>query len=53
MRKDFCFPSAGQRKLHPDPNLLLDGSAIPVVTEIKFLGLISDHNSHLNLALII
>jgi len=28
------------RKLHPEPELLLNGTLIPVVEEVKFLGLI-------------
>jgi len=30
------------RKLHPDPHLSLNGSPIPVVEEVKFLGVIFD-----------
>jgi len=30
------------RKLHPEPELLLNGTPVPVVEEVKFLGLISD-----------
>ena len=30
------------RKLHPDPQLTLNGNLIPVVEEVKFLGMIFD-----------
>jgi len=30
------------RKLHPEPELFLNGTLIPVVEEVKFLGLIFD-----------
>ena len=30
------------RKLHPEPELLLNGTPVPVVEEVKFLGLIFD-----------
>ena len=41
--KTVCMHFCNKRKLHPDPELLLDGTVIPVVKEAKFLGLIFDH----------
>ena len=40
--KTVCMHFCNKRKLHPDPTLLLDGTAIPLVTETKFLGLMFD-----------
>ncbi|MEN8173077.1 MAG: reverse transcriptase domain-containing protein [Chloroflexota bacterium] len=40
--KTVCMHFCQKRRLHPEPNLLLDGSPIPVVKETKFLGLIFD-----------
>ena len=41
--KTVCMHFCNKRKLHPDPTLLLDGTALPVVEETKFLGLIFDN----------
>ncbi|KAK6189067.1 hypothetical protein SNE40_005112 [Patella caerulea] len=40
--KTVCMHFCQRRGLHPDPELTLDGSPIPVVDETKFLGLIFD-----------
>ena len=40
--KTVCVHFCQKRGLHPDPDLLLDGSPIPVVPETKFLGVIFD-----------
>ena len=40
--KTVCVHFCRQRRLHPDPTLLLRGHRIPVVDETKFLGLIFD-----------
>jgi len=37
-----CLHYCRLRKLHPDPQLSLNGSPIPVVEEAKFLGIIFD-----------
>jgi len=38
--KTVCMHFCRLRKLHPEPELLLNGTPIPVVKEVKFLGLI-------------
>jgi len=38
--KTVCMHFCRLRKLHPGPELLLNGTPIPVVKEVKFLGLI-------------
>jgi len=38
--KTVCMHFCRPRKLHPEPELLLNGTPIPVVKEVKFLGLI-------------
>ena len=40
--KTKCMHFCNLRGMHPDPDLQLDGSPIPVVEEFKFLGLIFD-----------
>ncbi len=40
--KTVCVHFCRQRRIHPDPTLLLGGTRIPVVNETKFLGLIFD-----------
>ena len=40
--KTQCVHFCQLRKLHCDPELFLDGTKIPVVTEAKFLGVIFD-----------
>jgi len=40
--KTVCMHFCRLRKLHPEPELLLNGIPIPVVQEVKFLGLIFD-----------
>ena len=40
--KTVCVHFCRLRKAHPDPQLLLNGTAIPVVEQTKFLGLIFD-----------
>jgi hypothetical protein len=40
--KTVCMHFCQQRALHPDPELKLNGVPIPVVDEVKFLGLIFD-----------
>ena len=40
--KTVCVHFCRLRKPHPDPLLLLNGTPIPVVDQIKFLGLIFD-----------
>jgi len=40
--KTGCMHFCRLRKPHPDPTLTLYGAAIPVVQEVKFLGLIFD-----------
>jgi len=40
--KTVCLHFCRLRKLHPDPQLSLNGSPIPVVEEFKFLGIIFD-----------
>lgn len=40
--KTQCVHFCQLRGLHPDPNLTIYGSQIPVVEEVKFLGLIFD-----------
>jgi len=37
-----CMHFCRLRKLHPEPELLLNGTPVPVVEEVKFLGLIFD-----------
>jgi len=37
-----CIHFCRLRKFHSDPQLLLNGSPIPVVEEVKFLGIIFD-----------
>ena len=45
--KTVCLHFCRLRKLHPDPQLSLSGSPIPVIEEVKFLGTIFDKkNSH-------
>jgi len=36
----LCMHCCRLRKLHPEPELLLNGTPIPVVEQVKFLGLI-------------
>jgi len=43
--KTVCLHFCRLRKLHPDPQLFLNGSPIPVVEEDKFLGIIFDKNT--------
>jgi len=38
--KTVCMHFCCLRKLHPEPELLLNGTPIPVVEEVTFLGLI-------------
>jgi len=40
--KTVCLHFCRLRKLYPDPQLFLYGSPIPVVEEVKFLGIIFD-----------
>jgi len=40
--KTVCLHFCRLRKLHPDPQLFLNGSPIPVVEVMKFLGVIFD-----------
>ena len=40
--KTVCVHFCHLRKAHPDPQLLLNGTPIPVVEQTKFLGLIFD-----------
>jgi len=40
--KTVCMHCCRLRKLHPEPELLLNGTPIPVVEEVKFFGLIFD-----------
>ena len=40
--KTVCVHFCRLRKTHPDPLLLLNGTPIPVVEQVKFLGLIFD-----------
>ena len=40
--KSKCVHFCQMRKHHDDPQLLLDGTPIPVVDEVKFLGVIFD-----------
>jgi len=40
--KTVCLHFCRLRKLHPDPQLFLNRSPIPVVEEVKFLGVIFD-----------
>ena len=40
--KTVCVHFCRLRKAHPDPQLLLNGTPIPVVEQTKFLGLIFD-----------
>ena len=40
--KTVCVHFCRLRKAHPDPQLLLNGTSIPVVEQTKFLGLIFD-----------
>ena len=41
--KTMCVHFCRKRKLHLDPELFLYGSQIPVVSQVKFLGLIFDN----------
>jgi ribonuclease HI len=41
--KTVCVHFCRQRGLHPDPELTLYGAPIPVVTQVKFLGIIFDN----------
>jgi len=45
--KTVCLHFCHLRKLHPDPELFLNGSPIPVVEEVKFLGVIFDKKNTL------
>ena len=40
--KTKCLHFCNQRQLHPDPILKLEGNAIPVIDQYKYLGLIFD-----------
>ena len=40
--KTVCVHFCHLRKFHSDPQLLLNGSPIPVVEEVKFFGIIVD-----------
>ena len=44
---DICFRSRymhiAERKLHPEPSLLLNNHLLPVVNKVKFLGLYFDN----------
>ena len=40
--KTVCIHFCRLRKLHPDPQLFLNGTPVPVVEETKFLGIIFD-----------
>jgi len=40
--RSVCMHFCHLRKLHPEPELFLNGTLIPVVEEVKFLGLIFD-----------
>ena len=40
--KTACVHFCNKRKMHGDPNLFLNGQAIPVVPQYKFLGVIFD-----------
>jgi len=45
--KTVCLHFCRLCKLHPDPQLFLNGSHIPVIEEVKFLGITFDKkNSH-------
>jgi len=44
--KTVCFHFCCLRKLHPDPQLFLNGSPIPVIEEVRFLGVIFDKKTH-------
>jgi len=44
--KTVCLHFCHLRKLHPDPQLFLNGSPIPVVEEVKFLGIIFSKKTH-------
>ena len=50
--KTVCVHFCHRRGLHPDPDLKLYGNLIPVVNEVKFLGVIFDRKlnfiSHIN-----
>ena len=41
--KTVCVHFCTSRKLHPDPLLKLNNTPIPVVKQVKFLGVIFDH----------
>ena len=41
--KTVCMHFCRQHRLHPDPELMLNGTSIPLVEETKFLGLIFDN----------
>ena len=41
--KTVCVHFCRGKRQHPDPELTLNGNPIPVVTQIKFLGLIFDN----------
>ena len=40
--KTVCVHFTKSRKLHPDPELYLNGHKIPIVNQVKFLGVILD-----------
>ena len=40
--KTVCVHFTKSRKLHPDPELYLNGNKIPIVNQVKFLGVIFD-----------
>ena len=41
--KTVCVHFCNSRKPHPDPNLSLNNKTIPVVKEVKFLGMVFDN----------
>jgi hypothetical protein len=41
--KTVCVHFCRKQKLHPEPELYLSGRKIPVVTQVKFLGLVFDN----------
>ncbi|XP_055950887.1 uncharacterized protein LOC129984975 [Argiope bruennichi] len=41
--KSRCLHFCRKRGIHPDPNIFIENVSIPVVNEIRFLGVIFDH----------
>ena len=44
--KTVCVHFCHLRKFHPDPQLILNCSPVPVVQEVKFCGIIFDKKTH-------